>query len=398
MEGIQVVPESKGKVGLNEFISDKDGQLTINLKSGKQSCSRFLWNGPHASLCINLHYERSFSYNDQATHSGSYSRRFRPDYTLSIYPSGKNEAEAEKEGKVAYLHFDAKYRAEAIRSLFGDTEIQDNDLTDEKIANKSERTYKRGDLLKMHTYNDALRHTIGSYVLYPGTSNDDKNKMPKFHEIAPGVGAMVMKPGNEQCLESIQSFLTDIFEHQSDKFSQYRYLSDTTYRTHHDKPETVEEDGNRYNIARKDALCVLLYMHQDNINTFKEHGFAYCRVDTANSDKALNLNLSVEVGSEFIPYGGSRSGTRQTLGWRAKIKSVRFMENSQLHEYIQTTHPTSGITPGQSPHYLIFEFDESTKFKKYNVAKLHKTHNSASCFMAITCSWQDVLTSAEPIN
>jgi predicted component of viral defense system (DUF524 family) len=391
--------ETESEAKLESFISEKKGQLTINLKSGSASCSRFIWNGPHSALKVDLHYERTFSYNEGATHSGSYSRRFRPDYTLSIYPAAyQDESKAEKDGKVAHLHFDAKYRAEDITKLFGESELNDTDISAEKLESKSERTYKRGDLLKMHTYNDALRHTIGSYVLYPGTDTEKRAQMSKFHEIAPGVGAMVMKPGNDACIKTLKDFILDVLEHQSDSFSQYRYLTDTTYRTHTEEPKKVEEDGSTYSIARKDAPCVLLYMHKDNINTFKEHGFAYCRVDTANSDKALNLNLSVEVGSEFIPYGGSRSGTRQTLGWRAKIKSVRFMENSQLHEYIQTTHPTSGITPGQSPHYLIFEFDESTKFKKYNVAKLHKTHNSASCFMAITCSWQDVLTSAEPID
>ncbi|WP_162051201.1 DUF2357 domain-containing protein [Lentimonas sp. CC4] len=399
LKSIDGMSEAESEVELDDFISENNGQLTINLKSGKQSRSRFEWNDPHTALKVDLHYERTFSYNEGATQSGSYSRRFRPDYTLSIFPANyTSEKAAEEDGKVAHLHFDAKYRAEDITKVFGQTEISEKEISEEKRDSKAERTYKRGDLLKMHTYNDALRHTIGSYVLYPGTNDKEAEQLSKFHEIAPGVGAMVMKPGNDACIETLKDFILDVFEHQSDSFSQYRYLSDTSYQTYQDKPERVEEDGNAYNIARKEAPCVFLYMHKNRIGTFKEHGFAYCRVDSANTSKTLNLNLSMEVGSEFIPYGGSLSGKKQTLGWRAKVRTVRFMENSQLHEYIRTKHPTSGITPGKSAHYLVFEFDESTAFKKIDLTKLHRAQDAATPYMAITCSWQDVLTSAEPID
>ena len=56
-------------------------------------------------------------------------------------------------------------------------------MTEEQIKEEVENdkqdsvtnTYKRGDLLKMHTYNDAIRRTVGSYVLYPGDF-DSKEK------------------------------------------------------------------------------------------------------------------------------------------------------------------------------------------------------------------------------
>ena len=49
----------------------------------------------------------------------------------------------------------------------------------------------------MHTYNDAIRRTIGSYVLYPGESNlsDGKDTIFRLYdEILPGVGAFAIKP------------------------------------------------------------------------------------------------------------------------------------------------------------------------------------------------------------
>ena len=384
--------ETGSEVELDDFISENNGQLTINLKSGSASCSRYLWNGPHSALKVDLHYERTFSYNEGATQSGSYSRRFRPDYTLSIYPAAyKKESKAEKDGKVAHLHFDAKYRAEDITKVFGQTEISEEAISAEKSESKSERTYKRGDLLKMHTYNDALRHTIGSYVLYPGTEDKQAEKMSKFHEIAPGVGAMVMKPGNDVCIETLKDFILDVFEHQSDSFSQYRYMSDTSHQTHQEDSREVNEAGVEYRIARRDAPCVLVYLKKPQAHVFKENGFAYCQVTPLASTKALNLDLSIEIGSEFIPYGGSRAERKQTLDWRAKIKSVRFIAREELAKHIQQRYPNAEVRPKSAEHYILYEFSDVGSFDIRDVNELHSKRKSTSPYMAITCKWDDVL-------
>jgi predicted component of viral defense system (DUF524 family) len=383
---------SESVVELDDFISENNGQLTINLKSGKQSRSRFIWNGPHSALKVDLHYERTFSYNDGATHSGSYSRRFRPDYTLSIYPAAyQDESTAEKDGKVAHLHFDAKYRAEDITKLFGQTVFTDDDISAEKRDSKSERTYKRGDLLKMHTYNDALRHTIGSYVLYPGTEDQERAQMSKFHEIAPGVGAMVMKPGNDACINTLKDFILDVLEHQSDSFSQYRYMSDTSYKTHNDKPVTVEEDGNTYSIARKDAPCVVLWLRQSDETVFRENGFAYCQAISEEHKRTLDLNLSIEVGSEFIPCGGGRGAPKTGHGWRAKVRSARFISKDKLKDFIAGRDLSAVLNPNSVDHYLLFEFDEATDFQKLDLTEVYRKHRSGSDYMAVTCSWDDIL-------
>jgi predicted component of viral defense system (DUF524 family) len=384
--------ETESEVELESFISEQNGQLTINLKSGKASTSSYTWEGPHCTLRIDLHYERTFSYNKSATHSGSYSRRFRPDYTLSIYPETyRSESNAEKDGKVAHLHFDAKYRAEDITKAFGQTEISDEAISAEKLESKSERTYKRGDLLKMHTYNDALRHTIGSYVLYPGTEDKKAEKLSKFHEIAPGVGAMVMKPGNDVCIETLKDFILDVFEHQSDSFSQYRYMSDTSHQTHQEDSREVNEAGVEYRIARRDAPCVLVYLKKPQAHVFKENGFAYCQVTPLASTKALNLDLSIEIGSEFIPYGGSRAERKQTLDWRAKIKSVRFIAREELAMYIQQRYPDAEVNPKSAEYYILYEFSDIGNFDIRDVNELHSRRKSTSPYMAITCKWDDVL-------
>ena len=68
----------------------------------------------------------------------SQSLEFAPDYTLFI----------KTEGKESFIHFDAKYRV---------TESQG---------------YKSEDIWKMHTYNDAIKNSLGSFVLYPGEDED----------------------------------------------------------------------------------------------------------------------------------------------------------------------------------------------------------------------------------
>lgn len=380
----------------DRFISEADGQLTINLKQGRYSRSSFIWKGAGTALKVDLQYERSFSSSSSAIQSGSYSRTFRPDYTLSIYPADfRNEKQASAAGKVAHLHLDAKYRAENISAVFGNKNPTEEEISEEKLESKSERNYRRGDLLKMHTYNDALRHTIGSYVLYPGTKTDEAEKMPKFHEIAPGVGAMVMKPGNRDCTNAMRRFLVEVFNHQADLFSQYRYLSDTTHQTYLDAPASVEEDGSSYNIARTDAPCVLVYLKKENADEFKKQGFAYCQVTSSNPSKPLNLDLSIEIGSEFIPYGGSRSERKKTLGWRAKIRSVRFAERGELNKYIDQNYPSASVRPKTAEHYILYEFSDIGDFAVKDVNSLHSSKESTSAYMAITSKWSDILSSED---
>ena len=378
---------------IKSFIKESKGNITIHLKSGAPSQACFLLQPPEGEgLRIDLHYERTFSWNKSAISGGSYSRQFRPDYTLSLYPARyKNEPAAEAEGKVAHLHFDAKYRATKLAQVFGEDEVNEDIISTEKQQAKATSTYQRGDLLKMHTYNDALRQTIGSYVLYPGNS-EDKTELRKFHEISPGVGALVMKPGNGICLETLKSFLMDVFEHQSSQFTQQRYMADTRYKTIQDRPETLDEDGTDYHVARKEAPCVLLWLRPEHEPEFRKHGFAYCRAIPDDTNKSIDLDLSIQVGSEFIPIGGP-SYALAAKGWRAKTQSARFITKDKLISYIKSSHPKCKIRPtSDTKHYLLFEFCDSTPFKKIDVTTIHKLHRSGdSQYMAVSCKWSEIL-------
>jgi len=372
------------------FIEENNGTILINLKSGKQSLAQFLLRQPHqADLRIDLHYEKTFGQKNSAHSSGSYSRQFRPDYTLSIFPAEyETSSEAEKAGKVSHLHFDAKYRATQLSQVFGDN---DEDIVEEKENAKSLSIYQRGDLLKMHTYNDALRHTIGSYVLYPGRA-EKKTEYRKFHEIAPGVGALIMKPGMEECLQTLKAFLSDIFTHQSSQFTQYRYTSDTHHQIIEKGYGTLSEGEATYYIARPNAPCVMIWLRKADADIFRKHGFAYCHA-FAQSDRKLDLDLSIEIGSELIPCGGAQGEKITGLGWRAKITSARFMAKEKLEKFIADKGLSSKLSLGSATHYLVFEFKEASEIKPLDLDDLHKKYSkqAGSKYMAVTCLWQEIL-------
>ena len=148
-----------------------DGRLVINLRQREASFSRFRWQQDGGELRVHFFYNRSFG-RKGVGERGSYSKTFRPDFTLVIIPDEFDQADwsaaertAEKAGRIAYLHFDAKYRGENLPGLFGDAEKEDDQPDDDHL--RASGTVKRVDLYKMHTYNEAIRRTVGSYVLYP---------------------------------------------------------------------------------------------------------------------------------------------------------------------------------------------------------------------------------------
>lgn len=215
-----------------QIITTNDG-LTISLQQGKTSRQDFCFEND--GISISLYYNKVFSPTEfsNSIYWGSYSRLFRPDYTIAVYPSiYKSEKKAIEAGDVSYIHFDAKYRIQNLTQLFKSESRKNIQTTDnlEDLANITDEenevlsdekqdavvnTYKQGDLLKMHTYNDAIRRTVGSYVLYPGSeSKTQKNKNASLYdEILPGVGAFAIRPGSKDVgHEEIKNFIHQIID------------------------------------------------------------------------------------------------------------------------------------------------------------------------------------------
>ena len=210
------------------FISETNDGLTINLKQGKCSCQHF--EVSKFDTKIDLYYNRTFKHMEfkAAQYEGSYSTKFRPDYTLAVFPSAyEDEHAALKDGTVAFIHFDAKYRINNQAELFGrETELELEDSAG-MATNPPKSSYKNDDLIKMHTYNDAIRRTVGSYVLYPGADATNAKKQFKlFEEILPGVGAFAIKPSTRHSAEKLLGeFIEEAVKMNAEKFTRLNRLN-----------------------------------------------------------------------------------------------------------------------------------------------------------------------------
>ena len=209
-----------------------DGGLNLRLKVNEPlgiegRCLR------HARrLNVRFHYNLTHERSDSRSQPGSWTRRMRPDFTLSFWPEGFSLQEAETQELTVHIHFDAKYRVENITELFGEA---DDDLSVEK-AQQKRGNYKRADLLKMHAYRDAIRRSEGAYILYPGGANGP-SRFQGFHEILPGLGAFALKPGASGeaiGLQDLSHFVDEVIAHVCNRATareQSSYHRFHVYRT-----------------------------------------------------------------------------------------------------------------------------------------------------------------------
>lgn len=175
-------------------------------------------------LAAEFHFNRKFARRRDRDHTrpGSWTRGVQPDYTISIWPADFTREEAERQEVMVHVHFDAKYRLDFARAVFGD------DSDDEMIHDRAESQRETGtaakyaDLLKMHAYRDAIRRTAGAYVLYPGNGGDGRlfEEFEGFHEVLPGLGAFAIRPlpdGAAEGMDDLGRFLDDVIEHLANR-------------------------------------------------------------------------------------------------------------------------------------------------------------------------------------
>lgn len=370
--GCQLVSEKHhvdGDEGSFLRFSDQGG-LSVNLKQGKTSRSRFVFRTDEgATSRLHFYYNRSFSQEDEVLQTGTYSRTLCPDYTLVVIPEeiaqehpvpATAEREAESRGQITYLHFDAKYRISSVTEAFGKGGEQEAE--DEKREAKVTKTYQRGDLYKMHTYNEAIRRTVGSYVLYPGDSDQTgRHKFPKYHEVLPGVGAFALRPGYRHdqpiCRGRIPfaKFLTDVVRHQGNEFSQLRRISSLTYEAIKEKPLNLEANGQEFSLGSPSTTVILGFVREDREEEFKNGRYFYCWA-TNRKGAPARVDLAMATNALFVGYAGGFT-QRRSLSWCASISSCRIVTPLQLRDHI-------GRDPsGEAPLYLLFQLDLPTSMR-----------------------------------
>ena len=168
------------------LIEPSQHGLNVSLKTGKRCVLSGSANRSGRALSVELWFNRTFS--TRSREDGAWTRDMRPDYSIIVKPGDGETASFEP----VALHFDAKYRVGALDEVFGaDSAESAPALGTENTETAQGATALRADLLKMHAYRDAIRRSVGAYVLYPG---DQSEQIREYHEILPGLGAFALRP------------------------------------------------------------------------------------------------------------------------------------------------------------------------------------------------------------
>ena len=317
---------------------ERNGLLEIRLKRGKGSLVAFEHDtdGPDG-LRIHFCFDRTYSPAKHVLAGGAYSKSFRPDFSMVIFPAefaiGRTwtlaEQEAERSGRIAYLHFDAKYRVDGISELFP---ADNNELLDEEETGKATNTYRRADLYKMHTYNDAIRRTVGSFVLYPGTGETEE-KYSKYHELLPGLGAFAVSPSAVVGAgKALSAFIVEVLQCQRDRFSQLTRIGYWTHDTIREAPAEYRVGSTRHHDRPpKDTVVVLGYVrpgedpeHYRSRGVFFWHAVEW--LDGGFPPEERTPGHATKLG--FDPMRADLLGIYQgrvSVPWLAKVVGVRIV-------------------------------------------------------------------------
>lgn len=283
-----------------DMIEETHDGLGLKLRQGKYLPLEGIYKSGTRKLHVQFSFNKQFRGGSTYPKGGSWTRSMRPDYTLSIWPHGINDDEAEEQELIVHLHFDAKYKVENLTGLFGEDSTEES-LNEEK-KEQNQGIYKRADLLKIHAYRDSIRRTAGAYILYPG---DKKYKWRGYHEIIPGLGAFNIKPHRDNDgSDELRTFLSDVVQHFENRISQREKQSFQTYRIFKspgDKPvkeplpETFGE--NRSLIPDESFVLVGFYKNEDHFEWIKTNGLYNARAGSIRGSLRLSRG---ETEATFI--------------------------------------------------------------------------------------------------
>lgn len=284
-----------------DLIKETPDGLNLQLKQGRFTALKGVYESGTRKLNIRFYYNRSFSGDMCYPEAGSWTTTLRPDYTLSFWPIGVSELEAERQELIVHIHFDAKYKVANIRDLID--EKSERILDDEKVENRK-GVYKNADLLKMHAYKDAIRRTGGAYILYPGGKS---MSLKGFHEIIPGLGAFAVKPSKTSSgIGELKSFILEVIEHFLNRSSQREKIALRSYDIYKEPPSAAdivkEPLPEAYNLDRDlipDETFVLIgfYKSREQYRWIKKSGLYNFRMGSGTGSLILDKET---VGSKFL--------------------------------------------------------------------------------------------------
>jgi len=326
-----------------DLLSAKD--LVLKLKAGKHLPLTGTCSKAGRELRVQFSYNREFDFNPYPE-SGSWTRKMRPDYTISLWPAEFSSDEAEEQELITHIHFDAKYRIGDLSKLFA----EEVDLDEEKKQQRA-GNYKRADLLKMHAYRDSIRRSAGAYVLYPGTETDQK-QFKGFHELLPGLGAFALRPGGaEDGANSLERFLKEVVSHACNRASQREQQSYHTYRVHKDMPPPelraiVPESVDGYRVRPTQETYVIPAWSKDagHKDWCEKEGLYNFRAGMARG--SLRLNETITGASYLLLRGKGQHNGGGTL-YQITSNGPRVLAKDSLEKM--------GYPEPSGEFYLVFD-------------------------------------------
>ena len=283
------------------LVTSADG-LGIDLQRGRKK----VLSGTACRLGRQLRVELWFNHTFDAGNGEAWTRPMRPDLSVHIAPELNEPARFEP----TWVHFDAKYRVEHLRELFGGSTDAGEAEDEPELA----RGARRADLLKMHTYRDAIRRSAGAYVIYPGTQHE---QFRTFHELLPGLGAFALQPtiaGQAEGASAITRFLEDMLTHVAWQASQHergRYWSRQVY----DRPSRSPEGRPAVPFLTRppaDTKVLIGYVKsREHLEWIHEKGLYNLRADARSGRVEIG---GEELGAEIVVlYGEALLGRVELL-------------------------------------------------------------------------------------
>lgn len=378
------------------IVSDSD-KIELALKQGRFKVIRGVTPKSlgERQLKVEFTYNRTFHHkNDpEKLEAGSWSVDMRPDYTLTVYPDAYHDASlAEKLGLSVHLHFDAKYRIQSSRDVFVKNSTEEElDIVKEE---ESKGLYKRADILKMHAYNDAIRRTYGSYVIFPGTNDE---RMDRFFEILPGIGAFVLRPDKSGAkgVSELERFISSVADSLVNRVTQREHMSNLEMLIR--KPGAVtyaalSADARRANIPTYNSngkpfipaeeTALIGYVRgQAHLDWIANTGLYNFRA--GNRSGALDLTADI-LKADYLLLHGNGPGILKIL----KIDRAAGIRIATGVELVKKGYP---FTPGGDLYLLITVGDEVSFNVDFNVGKLSEWTTKGAHGAPMTATFEDLL-------
>jgi len=347
------------------LIAETPDGIGLQLKRGKHLAIKGVCDTGNRNLNVEFSFNRSFSGGSKYPAGGSWTKNMRPDFTLSIWPEGISDQVAEIQELIVHVHFDAKYKVDNLTDIIGNNEY---DGKDELI----DGAYKRGDLLKMHAYKDAIRRTGGAYVIYPGSVD---YCVPGFHEIIPGLGAFVLRPSAaDDGSAGLRKFLKEILEHFMNRASQREKFMYKTYDTfgNGEEPDSLKDKipetiGRNRGLIPDETTVLIGYVKNDeHLNwILKENKYNVRTGDARGSVKVTGR----EADAKYLLLFQKNDATSGKL-YKIQSGGPDFYSKKDLKE-LKYPKPSSD-------YYLVFniECNAESEFinKTWDMKSLSESH------------------------